>query len=838
MMISERKAKSGIKEEVGACCCMVRVFPGSFNSPLVGDEGNFVATAPFDNVRLPVVCRQSYKSPPFGLFRGHNPLNYPFSTFLLDAIAIIFFIKAVSFLLRPLRQPRIVSEIIGGMIIGPSLLGQNRRFNYNMFPRVAEYTVANIGLMGFMYFLFITGVKTDIVAIRKSPRKHMYIATIAVIVPFVCVSIVGLATRHSMEHVLKRISALGGVASSLAITSFPVIYTVLHDTNLLNSEVGKFAMSVALLGDFVGIFVLVIFEAWMQWDSAGFMALIWYFVSVFVLAAFMLTVVRRALKWIIRKTPQGKPVDQSYIVLILLAVMFIGFLTDMFGLAIAVGPIWLGLLIPDGPPLGATLVARSETIIIEFLMPFSFALVGLHTNVYLLTPEAWPQQLGPLCAMSIAGYVAKFVSTTGAALLFKVPARDSFTLGLVMNLRGQIEILLYLHWIDKRMIGLAGFTLMVLQTLLITGITGPVIAILYDPTRPYRSSNRRTIQHTPPCSELGLVLAISHHETLVGLLSLLDFAYPTISSPFAIFAVQLVELVGRATPIFIDHEEEEQDVEGEGDESVTGGRDDPIQSGLRLYQERRAECVNVHAYTTHAPKRLMYRDICEIALAKQTSFILLPYQKERLEDAAPTELLDSGMTMVNDDVLAHAPCSVCIYHDKGRLRNRTRKGKQRLVVLFLGGADNREALNLAERMTRNPDITLTVIRFLSFGQEGDDEREKKLDDGVVTWFWVKNEANERIAYKEVIVKNGAETLAAIQAMNANDFDLWITGRREGINPKLLEGLTTWSEDDQLGVIGDTVSVSEFASHGSVLVVQQQVRNHNSRVGFFSGKFSL
>lgn len=86
-----------------------------------------------------------------------------------------------------------------------------------------------------------------------------------------------------------------------------------------------------------------------------------------------------------------------------------------------------------------------------------------------------------------------------------------------------------------------------------------------------------------------------------------------------------------------------------------------------------------------------------------------------------------------------------------------------------------------------------------------------------------------------MVKNGAETLNAIQALNVNDYDLWITGKREGINPKIIEGLAEWSDDNQLGVIGDTVAGSVFASEGSVLVVQQQVRNQMGG-GFLNGKF--
>ncbi|KAK1354519.1 hypothetical protein POM88_047775 [Heracleum sosnowskyi] len=63
------------------------------------------------------------------------------------------------------------------------------------------------------------------------------------------------------------------------------------------------------------------------------------------------------------------------------------------------------------------------------------------------------------------------------------------------------------------------------------------------------------------------------------------------------------------------------------------------------------------------------------------------------------------------------------------------------ILLFLGGPDAREALAFADRMTSHPDVSLLVIRFLSHDGEGDDLIENKLDDGLVTWFWVKNEGN-------------------------------------------------------------------------------------------------
>ena len=187
---------------------------------------------------------------------------------------------------------------------------------------------------------------------------------------------------------------------------------------------------------------------------------------------------------------------------------------------------------------------------------------------------------------------------------------------------------------------------------------------------------------------------------------------------------------------------------------------------------------------------------------------------------------DSVEKGVNAMVLSNAPCSVAIFVDKGSMGGNHasvvfgRTGHH-FAVLFLGGADSREALAYADRMLASPDVCMTVIRFLA--ADGHSELEKKLDDGLVTWFWVKNEANDRVVYREVVVRNGAETVAAIQAINDGSFDLWVVGRKQGINPVLLQGLSDWTENHQeLGIFGDYVAAPDFGGTASVLVVQQQI----------------
>ncbi|XP_074355027.1 cation/H(+) antiporter 24-like [Apium graveolens] len=537
--------------------------------------------------------------------------------------------------------------------------------------------------------------------------------------------------------------------------------------------------------------------------------------------------------WIVRATPEGKPVEQTYIVLILLGVMVVGFVSDFLGLAIGNAPLWYGLAIPDGPPLGATLVEKSETIIMEILMPFSYVYIGLYTDIFALSGR-W-SSLKPLFLIVMTAYLTKVLATLVVARIYNTPLRESVALSLILSLRGQVELILFIHWTDlKMMTQPAHFTLMVLMTISATFIASPLINLIYDPTRPYMINKRRNIQHNPPNSELRIVVSIRDEESVPGFISLLEVSNPHVNSPFSVYALRLIELVGRASPLFIDHETRD------GDSYVSDNytSSNPIHNALKFSHESEGEYVEIHPFTSVSPKKSMYQDICELALTKKASLIILPFNKDLLEMVNNIEgvAAHKKVQSINLNVLNHAPCSVALLVDKGSLQGHLHNNssfsmqhtKYYFAVLFLGGPDAREALSFADRMASHPDVSLLVIRFLSDNGQGDDLIEKKLDDGLVTWFWVKNEGNSKVAYREVVVQNGEDTLGAIQAMNDDSFTLWIVGRKKGINPVLLEGLQSWGEHQELGVIGEYVSSMDLGTTASVLVVQQQILRDQRR----------
>uniref|UniRef100_A0A803KS67 Cation/H+ exchanger transmembrane domain-containing protein n=1 Tax=Chenopodium quinoa TaxID=63459 RepID=A0A803KS67_CHEQI len=394
-----------------------------------------------------IICRRNHGNHAFSIFQGANPLDFSFTTLLLEMSLVLILSQTMRFLLKPLKQPKVISDILAGIIIGPSVLGHNENFAKNVIPENSRYVIQNIGIIGFMFFLFVTGVKMDLAVIFKAGKKHWVIALSGLIIPHIIVWVVAICIRDYMDPELRKYSSIGGIVSAIIITTFPVIYSILRDMQLLSSEIGRVALTTVIISDVVGITVIIAFEAVKQGEDKGINAL-YYICTVVGVSGLVIGGIPQVMQWINRQTPEGKPVDQKYITATLLGVFVIAFTTDFIGAAIGNGPLWLGLAIPDGPPIGATIVHKSEVVMNDILMPFAYATIGLKTDIFAMS-ECW-SCLTPLFALATMAIVSKLVSVVMAAQFTDMSYRDSLAMSFMLSLRGQTEFLLYLHWADLK----------------------------------------------------------------------------------------------------------------------------------------------------------------------------------------------------------------------------------------------------------------------------------------------------------------------------------------------------------------------------------------------------
>ncbi|XP_077242105.1 cation/H(+) antiporter 15-like [Tasmannia lanceolata] len=771
-----------------------------------------------------VVCYSSTMITTDGIWDGDDPLQYSLPLFILQLTLIVVTTRILVFILKPLRQPRVIAEILGGILLGPSCLGRVSKgwLASKLFPirsvTILE-TMANVGLL---YFLFLVGVEMDITMVRRTGRRAVIVALAGMILPF----IIGTSASFLLKNVITKNVPQGpfllflGVA--LSVTAFPVLARILAELKLLNTELGKISMSAAIINDICAWILLALSIALTQ--KEGFiLASLWVVLSGAAFVLFCFFVVRPSIWWILQKTPEGETVDELYICMILTGVMASGFITDAIGIHSIFGAFVFGLVIPNGL-LGLSLMEKLEDFVSGLLLPLFFAISGLKTDLFALKDfSTW----GFLLLTVLLACTGKVVGTMMIAHFYCMPFREGLSLGMLMNTKGLIEMIVLNVGRDQQILDEESFALLVFTSLLMTAIITPVVTAVYRPARRFIPYKRRTIQRSKLDSELRILACIHSPRNVPTLINLIEASHPTKKSPIFLYVLHLVELTGRASAMLIVHNTQKPDRHTLNRAEV---QSDHIVNAFEQYQKK-AVGVYVQPLTAISPYSSMHEDICTLAEERRASLIIVPFHKEQTVDGA-LEATNPAFRSVNQNLLANAQCSVAILIDRGlggTTRVATSHVLHHVVVLFFGGPDDREALSYAWRMTEHDRVSLTVLRFL----EGDlvvetvteitmvtnSEQEKQMDDELVNEFRLKNVSDESVVYVEKVVNNGEETVTEIRGLGSIN-DLYIVGRGEGILSSLTAGMMEWSECPELGPIGDLLASSDFACTASVLVVQQ------------------
>ncbi|KAH7672560.1 Cation/H+ exchanger domain-containing protein [Dioscorea alata] len=754
---------------------------------------------------------------PASLFVQRNPLDSPLSRLTLQVTLMFTLSRMLHFLLRPFKQPRIISEIISGILVGPSVLSRMDWFKEFFFPDKEKPVVEVLSRFGIMFAAFLIGLKMDPGLLKRSGRKAVVIGLSSIIVPFVSIALTSgviLMAKDKEEKFLYVFS----ICSVNSLTSFANLVPSLAELKLLNSEIGRVAMSASMTNDIVanvGMIIYTIRNAGKTNELYSFYALMAITVYVF----FIVGVIRPAAIWVIERTPPGKPVDEGYIFLFLVIVLATAFVGNMIGGNTFHISLMLGLVIPDGPPLGAALAEKIEAFIHGILVPLYFSRSGMRTNIDSVTnSHDWRF----LQLINFMGWLGKVTGTLIPALYYKFPFSDALSLSLFVNSKGIVEIINYNFMYINGIISQQAFTVMILSAVVVTGLSTPMAASIYKPFRRYTVYKRRTVQHSKPDSELRVVTCVHDQAHVSTAIRLLEAMYVSEETPLSIYALHLVELVGRAAPLLIPHKLSRSD-------SMAHhiSRSEHIINAFLMHEKRYQGQVHVHPFTTIAPYVSMHDEVCHLALEKRTSLVLLPFHKKRVLGGSIQ--VNSRLRAVNHKVLLHAPCSVGIVIDTVTVDTGANticatpgKFEYSIALFYFGGEDDRESLSIAGRMVANPGVTLDVTRFLPSRSIRENPMERKLDNRLLEQFRRETIGMERVAYREQLVQDMEEIVGVLREYADADYDLVIVGMRHRVNSVVTEGgLMDWSDCPELGVVGDFLASPDFGGKFTILVVKQQ-----------------
>ncbi|CAD5162919.1 unnamed protein product [Musa acuminata subsp. malaccensis] len=772
-----------------------------------------------------------------GVFYHEEPLRDAIPLFMLQIIITVLTSRIIYFLLRPLRQPRIVCDIIGGILLGhpilPSLLSRLpffprgtfdhliRNYTEMLFRRDALSLTRTMAAYGVMLKFFLIGVKIDPRDAWRCGKKAFFIGFCSMMVPFVVLLPFGrlFKSREYVREDKSTISVVDGIgqasvfidiAATVSASSPPVLADILTELRLLNTELGRLAMSASMVNELTRWTIFAVFPVvQLSWNKNGVIGALLELVTSLAIVISVFVMINLWMRWIVRRTPKGGRIGEVHILMVMLAVLAMGVMSDAFGLGFMDAPLIMGLLVPDGPPLGMALVERLELISTEVLLPVFFLGIGWATDfasIHQPVPLLW------LLLFMLAGHVVKVLVAVAPAVYSKSSIRNAAVLGLMLNFKGLVELMVYLNLKNVTALNPAGYVAVVVGIVIATAISSLLVSILYDPLSSSGMVGNRTLQHLKPHEQFCFVASVLNEGPVPMLLNLVEVSCADEQSSVCAYVLHLVELGGRASSSLIAHRNHK-------DVFVNLGQMDRVHNAFINVEKKKEGVVVVHPFTAISPYATMHQDICSLAMEKKVPFIIVPYPRK---DSGGSREVDQAARSIIPQVLSQAPCSV------GVLIHQTLTSSRPLAlehfnycvrVLFWGGNDDREALAYTARLARHAGVRIFVSRFMPQVHRKE-EKEMTWDDMIFKEFTRANADNERVAVEEIAVNDVNQMISTIRSIEM-ECDLVIVGRRQCSGSLLDEALSEWTESPELGVVGDMLASSDFANYSfSVLVVQQ------------------
>lgn len=424
------------------------------------------------------------RSTPLGLVR-----QSPFDTFLttvqhhmhtsigillLQIIVILTAVRFVGWIFKKLKQPTVIGEIVAGILLGPSLLGW-------LWPEAMEWlfpqkSLPNLELLsqfGLILFMFTIGMDLRIKDIKVQARQALVISQAGIFIPFLLgMTLSALVYRNNLFTVpFVPFTLFCGIAMS--ITAFPVLARIIQERGMGRSPLGKLALSTAAAGDIVAWLMLAAVMAVTQ--SGNFSGALFNMLFLTVYLLFMFFVVRPLFNLIGQLYNRKEVVSRSIVGIIFTLLLISSYLTDILSMHALIGAFLLGLIMPEDLRFRGVINEKVEDVSLTLFLPLFFVSSGLQTHLGLINS-------GPLWLLFVLFTMVAIIGKIGGTYLYarvcNVDKKESLYLGVLMNTRGLMELVVLRIGLDLGVLPPVIFAILVLMTLVTTFMTTPLMQFI------------------------------------------------------------------------------------------------------------------------------------------------------------------------------------------------------------------------------------------------------------------------------------------------------------------------------------------------------------------------
>lgn len=595
------------------------------------------------------------------------------SLLIVQLVVIIGLSRLIGRAAQWMGQPMVVAEVVAGILLGPSLLGWLAPgVMGTLFPATSMPGLTLLSQVGLILFMFLIGLEVDPKMLKGRGHASVFISHASIVVPF------GLGAAAALwlyprlsEPTVPFSSFLLFMGVAMSITAFPVLARILTERGLLRTRVGMLALTCAAVDDVTAWCLLAFIVSIVRASDLTHAAYTTLFSLLYI--GFMLGVMRPFLRRLGARVADRQGLNQNVVALTLLLLLASAWTTELIGIHALFGAFLLGAIIPKEGGLAEALAEKLEDVAVVLLLPLFFAYSGLRTQLGLLSGASDWAVCGLIIVLACAG---KFGGSAVAARLTGVRWREAGAIGVLMNTRGLMELIVLNLGLDLGVISPKLFTMMVIMALVTTFLTTPLLRWMYPPSEQARDALPLAPVAVPAQVPFTVLTCVSHGQSGPALATLGRALSGTPGEPFQLCALHLVRPTERASY----HLRREQEKHG-------GDALEPLME--------RASTLGLEVRPLSFVSAEPGLDICLTAEAKQAQLILLGLHKPLF-----------GRTMLGGtvhEVMEGARADVGVLVDRGL------ESIRRVLVPFIGSPHDRAAIALARRLLRSVGAEVTVL---------------------------------------------------------------------------------------------------------------------------------
>jgi len=362
--------------------------------------------------------------------------------FVLELVLLLVVGRGLGELFQRFDQPAIMGQLIGGILLGPTLFGWLwPSLQHGIFPSdpSQKSMIEAVSQLGILLLLMLTGMETDLKLVRRVGVPCLLISATGIIVPFLCgFAFAGLLPQSLLPDPTQHLVASLFLGTALSISSVKIVAMVVREMNFMRRNLGQIIVSSAIIEDTIGWTIIAVTFGIAAHGKVELLPLLGTVAAVAAFMVFSLTIGRRMVFSLIRWTNDAFQSDYAVITVILVIMGTMASVTSLIGVHTVLGAFVAGILIGESPILSGHIEAQLRGVITALFMPVFFGMAGLSADLTVLAAPTLALLTAALVAIaSIGKFSGAFLGGKIAGLSWK----EATAVGCAMNARGSTEVI-------------------------------------------------------------------------------------------------------------------------------------------------------------------------------------------------------------------------------------------------------------------------------------------------------------------------------------------------------------------------------------------------------------